>query len=240
MLDYLLQPMGKSFQQLPDLVFVMRSQFTLMDSQFAVFRDAPMFLKETLLFPYGYGAAFLQKARADNRPWSAVDAIYADLPESTEQIIHPEKYLGVRDRPSEVKPWDIPGRLGERWRSGYENCFGEFSLFLVLKAYLSEERSKRAAAGWDGDRVTLVEDTGGRGSFVHLESVWDTEEEAEEFHLALEDWLPRRFPEAVKNGTSEQGATYAKDDQISFAQRRGAKVRLVLGIPREVVSRLEP
>ena len=80
----------------------------------------------------------------------------------------------------------------------------------------------------------------GRGSFVHLESVWDTEEEAEEFRLALEDWLPRRFPDAVKSGTSEQGATYAKDDQISFAQRRGAKVRLVLGIPREVASRLGP
>ena len=91
MLDYLLQPAGKSFEELPDLVFVMRSQLTLMESQFAVFREAPEYLRETLLFPYGYGAAFLQKVKAKGQPWSAVDRIYSDLPESTEQIIHPEK-----------------------------------------------------------------------------------------------------------------------------------------------------
>ena len=57
----------------------MRSQLTLMESQFAVFREAPVYLKETLLFPYGYGAAFLQKVRANGQPWSAVDKIYSDL-----------------------------------------------------------------------------------------------------------------------------------------------------------------
>ncbi|NWG12442.1 MAG: hypothetical protein HXY20_02780 [Acidobacteria bacterium] len=243
MLDYLLQPMGKTFLQLPDLVFVMRSQFTLMDSQFAVFRDAPMFLKETLLFPYGYGAAFLQKVRAGDQPWSSVDKIYGDLPESTEQIIHAEKYLTIRDSPAPLPEEDVARTFGERWRKGYENVFGEFSLFLLLKIHLGEERSKRAAAGWDGDRVRLVEDVSGDRSFVLLESVWDTEDEAEEFHQALEDWLPRRFPEAEKLAPadgSSQGVTYSRDAGLSFAQRRGAKVRLVLDIPRETASRLGP
>ncbi len=243
MIDYLLQPMGKTFLQLPDLVFVMRSQFTLMDSQFAVFRDAPMFLKETLLFPYGYGAAFLQKVRAGDQPWSAVDRIYADLPESTEQIIHTEKYLANRDSPTLLSEEDVSGTFGERWRKGYENVFGEFSMFLLLKLHLGEERSKRAAAGWDGDRILLVEDVSGTGDFVLLETVWDSEDEAEEFRLALEDWLPRRFPDAQKHAAAEgasQGVTYALDKGISFAQRRGAKVRLVLDIPREAASRLGP
>ncbi len=240
MLDYLLRPMQKTFDQLPDLVFVMRSQFTLMDSQFAVFRDAPMFLKETLLFPYGYGAAFLQKVLAKNRSWSAVNAIYADLPESTEQVIHPEKYLEARDHPVELKAADLARNLGDRWRVAYENCLGEFSLFLLLKAHLSEERARRAAAGWDGDRVLLVEDVGGRGSFVLFDSVWDSEDEAEEFRLALEDWLPRRLPDAAKCGTADQGSTFTREDQISFAQRRGLKVRFVLGMPKEAASRLGP
>ena len=243
MLDYMLQPMGKTFQELPDLVFVMRSQFTLMDSQFAVFREAPMFLKETLLFPYGYGAAFLQKVRANDQPWSAVDRIYPDLPESTEQIIHPEKYLGNRDAPTAVPAANVKTTFGERWRTGYENVLGEFSLFLLLKLQLGEERSKRAATGWDGDRVLLVEDVSGAGSFVLLESVWDNDEEAEEFRLALEDWLPRRFPDAQKSPASEgatQGITYSLERGISFAQRRGARVRLVLDMPRDAASRLTP
>ncbi len=243
MIDYLLQPMGKTFLQLPDLVFVMRSQFTLMDSQFAVFRDAPMFLKETLLFPYGYGAAFLQKVRAGDQPWSAVDRIYSDLPESTEQIIHPEKYLANRDSPTLLPEENISETFGERWRKGYENVFGEFSMFLLLKLHLGEERSKRAAAGWDGDRILLVEEVSGAGSFVLLESIWDSEDEAEEFRQALEDWLPRRLPNAQKLTAGEggtQGVTYSDDRGISFAQRRGAKMRLVLDIPRETASRLGP
>lgn len=240
MLDYLLQPAGKSFQELPDLVFVMRSQLTLMESQFAVFREAPVYLKETLLFPYGYGAAFLQKALANGRPWSAVDKIYSDLPESTEQIIHPEKYLVSRDRPKSIKSEDVVGSLGDRWHEGYSSVLGEFSIFLLLRLYLPEEQSRKAAEGWGGDRVALVDEVQGQGSFVLLESTWDSDQDAEEFRQALQEWLPGRLPNARKSDDSASGSTYAEDDRLSFAQRRGLKVRLALGIPRETVSRLGP
>lgn len=240
MLDYLLQPAGKSFLELPDLVFVMRSQLTLMESQFAVFREAPVYLKETLLFPYGYGAAFLQRVRAEGRPWSAVDKVYSDLPESTEQIMHPAKYLDARDKPKPIRPEDVMGQLGERWREGYRSVLGEFSLFLLLKLYLPEEKSAKAAEGWGGDLAFLVEDTQGQGSFVLLDSVWDSEQDAEEFRQALEEWLPRRLPSASKTEGSGSGSTFSEDDRLSFAQRRGLKVRLALGIPREAVSRLGP
>jgi len=240
MLDYLLQPAGKSFQELPDLVFVMRSQLTLMESQFAVFREAPVYLKETLLFPYGYGAAFLQKVRANGQPWTAVDKIYSDLPESTEQIIHPEKYLVSRDKPKLIKPEEVLGPLGERWHEGYRSVFGELSIFLLLKLYLPEERSRKAAEGWGGDLAVLAEEAQGQGSFVLLESTWDSEQDAEEFRQALEEWLPRRLPNARKSDDSGGGSTYSEDDRLSFAQRRGLKVRLALEIPREAVSRLGP
>jgi hypothetical protein len=240
MLDYLLQPAGKSFEELPDLVFVMRSQLTLMESQFAVFREAPDYLKETLLFPYGYGAAFLQKVKAKGQPWSAVDKIYSDLPESTEQIIHPEKYLVSRDNPKIINSEQLVGPLGERWHEGYSSVLGEFSFFLLLKLYLPEERAKKASEGWGGDLVALVEEAQGQESFVLLDSIWDTDQDAEEFRQALEEWLPGRLPNASKSDDSGSGSTWMEDDRLSFAQKRGLKVRLVLGIPREAVSRLGP
>ena len=43
-------------------------------------------------FPYIYGTEFVQYLY-DRGNWARVDKAYADLPESTEQIIHPEKYL---------------------------------------------------------------------------------------------------------------------------------------------------
>jgi hypothetical protein len=225
---------------LPDLVFVMRSQLTLMESQFAVFREAPVYLKETLLFPYGYGAAFLQKARANGQPWSAVDKIYSDLPESTEQIMHPEKYFVSRDKPKVIKSEELVGSLGDRWHEGYSAVLGEFSMFLLLKVQLPEARARKAAEGWGGDRVVLVDEAQGQGSFVLLDSTWDTDQDAEEFRQALEEWLPVRLPSARKSDDSGSSSTYVEGDLVSFAQRRGLKVRLVLGIPREAVSRLGP
>jgi hypothetical protein len=240
MLDYLLQPAGKTFVELPDLVFVMRSQLTLMESQFAVFREAPVYLKESLLFPYGYGAAFLQKARANGRPWSAVDKIYSDLPESTEQIMHPDKYFVSRDKPKQFKSQELVGSFGDRWHEGYSTVLGEFSMLLLLKLHLPEERAGKAAEGWGGDRVVLIDEAQGQGSFVLLDSIWDTDQDAEEFRQALEEWLPGRLPNAVKSDEPGSGSTYAEGDLLSFAQRRGLKVRMVLGIPRETVSRLGP
>ncbi len=240
MLDYLLEPAGKTFLELPDLVFVMRSQLTLMESQFAVFREAPVYLKETLLFPYGYGAAFLQKARANGQPWAAVNKIYSDLPESTEQIMHPEKYFGSRDRPKLLKSEELIGSLGDRWHEGYSAVLGEFSLFVLLQLHLPEEKARKAAEGWGGDRVVLVDEAQGQGSFVLLDSVWDTAQDAEEFRQALEEWLPGRLPNAGKSDETASGSTFVEGDVVSFAQRRGLKVRLVLKIPRETVSRLGP
>lgn len=102
MLNYLLEPVKRNFATLPDLAFIMQAQMTTAQSQFEIFKSAPLFLQETLMFPYGYGAAFLQKVWAKNSSWEAVNKIYSDLPESTEQIIHPEKYLVDRDNPKPV------------------------------------------------------------------------------------------------------------------------------------------
>ena len=70
MLNYLLEPAHRNFAQLPDLAVIMRAQMLTMQSQFAVFKEAPSFLQETLLFPYGYGSSFLQQAWKKKHPGS--------------------------------------------------------------------------------------------------------------------------------------------------------------------------
>ena len=51
----------------------------------------PPILTETLTYPYTTGAFYVQSAQLAGG-WSAVDDFYARMPESTEQILHPEKY----------------------------------------------------------------------------------------------------------------------------------------------------
>jgi len=147
----------RSYTELPDIVFIMQAQLSLMNDQFEVLKGAPEYLKQNLVFPYSYGAAFMQKIRAHNEPWSIVDKIYSDLPSSTEQIIHPDKYLGERDHPLAVEVADPTPRLGKEWKIVYSNVLGEFGLSLLLQLHLAEEVAKRRPPA--GRRPA---DTGGR------------------------------------------------------------------------------
>ena len=65
----------------------------------------PPILRETLTFPYTTGAFYVQSAQTAGG-WAAVDAFYDRMPESTEQILHPEKYA-ANEAPVAV---DLPGR----------------------------------------------------------------------------------------------------------------------------------
>ena len=237
MLDYLLSPAGKNFLQLPDLAFIMRAQTSLMESQFEVLHSAPEYLKETLVFPYGYGASFLQKVRANDLPWTEVNRIYSDMPASTEQILHPDKYLGERDAPKPVTVSDPTVILGKEWQAAYHNVLGEFSLYLLLKLHLAEEAARNAAAGWGGDRVILMEDSGGKRSAAFADSVWDTQEAADRFYGAMSTWLERRYPKARKTAESDSGFDLIAAGECHSLRRQGATVRLILGLPESYAGK---
>jgi len=238
MLNFILQPAKRNFASLPDLVFVMRSQFGAMDSQFEVFKSAPVYLKETLLFPYGYGAAFLQKVWAAKPSWEAVNKVYSDLPVSTEQIIHPEKYIGTRDNPKPVEYEDPAVRLGKGWKMSYKNVLGEFTIDLLLRLNLSEEQASRAAAGWGGDQALLLENEAGK-DIVFAATTWDTADDADEFYQAMSDWLQRKYPKGHKAASSPNGFSLTQDGEFHMIQRDGLKIQFILGLPEADAPKLK-
>lgn len=136
------------------------------------FSSAPMLLQETLLFPYLSGAEFVRQVKRA-RPGIAPFSPFAV---STEQILHPERYLdSLPDLPTRVT-------LGAP-RTGtllHEDNLGEFETRLLLYAHLQDEAAAvRGAAGWDGDRYQVIETASGP-AFAWV-TVWDTEDEAAEF-----------------------------------------------------------
>ena len=229
MLNYLLEPVKRNFAQLPDLAFIMRTQMSTMQSQSEVFSSAPAYIQESVLFPYGYGAAFLQKIWAQNPSWESVNKIYSDLPTSTEQIMHPEKYYGTRDEPKPVNAEAVAAKLGGDWKVAYKNVLGEFALNLLLTLHVTEERSKRSAAGWGGDQVLLLENKAGKNA-VLVETVWDTVEEADEFFSALQAWFQARFPSGKKSNESATGFYLIQDKEAHALRQEATSVRFVIGL----------
>ena len=99
MLEYELAPVGRSIADSPDLVETMEAQMANGTDDSKVFKDAPIFLKESLTFPYSYGMKFVIKLMEKGGKEKAFAEVLANPPHSTRQIMEPATYLsGETDR----------------------------------------------------------------------------------------------------------------------------------------------
>lgn len=143
-----------------------------------VLARTPAFLTEGLVFPYNAGLTFLTPIQASG-DWPAVDDIFGELPESTEQILHPEKYA-AGEAPIDVAiPDDLAADLGEGWSEQLQDTFGEFQTGLWLRES-GVATAADAAAGWGGDRVSVLAGPDGAWAVV-MRTTWDTDEDAVAF-----------------------------------------------------------
>jgi hypothetical protein len=144
--------------------------------------SAPEYLSGTLLFPYDKGQAFVQYL-FDEGGWDLIDDAYANPPTTTEQILHPEKYI-EGEGASEVAVPDIAAALGQGWQTIDEDTMGEYVISILLgDTGLSEEQVATASEGWGGDAYT-VSATGDELA-IAWQTEWDSEEDADEFATAL-------------------------------------------------------
>lgn len=145
---------------------------------------APTILQETLAFPYSYGTEFVTALQG--RGWQAVDAAYADPPQSTEQILHPAKYL-EGDAPQLVSLPPLTDTLGAGWSRIDEETLGEFQTRLYLAQEVDPAAAGEASAGWDGDRYVVYGRDG--DDVLVLVSVWDSEADRQEFVAAYRQYV---------------------------------------------------
>ena len=162
--------------QLPDLSDFLRPAVEAQNSAYPVFESAPRLIRETMLFPYVAGAAFVQslhRAAPDGGPVVPFGEL---LPESTEQILDPEgRFLTGRDAPTDLRF----GRAPAPWTVVYENTLGQLELSILLAEHLGTDAAA-SAEGWDGDRYRLLRGPGGR-EVLAWTSVWDDEDAADQF-----------------------------------------------------------
>ncbi len=143
---------------------------------------APLYFKKALIFPYYMGADMVVAGRRLGG-WPMVNRMYDQLPQSTEQVLHPERYLYVNDPPVEIDLASLPEEL-EGWQAlSREDTGGEFLVLIFLEQHRVPHR-ERAAEGWGGDRYKVY--TQGEQSFFLWVLDWDSIPDAVEFWQAAQ------------------------------------------------------
>lgn len=150
MMDVLLAEAGRKATDVPDRVFTVE-----VEASIAVAPETakiPRVLRSSLVAPYVDGVLFVHALRRRGG-WAAVDAAWRSPPETTEQLLHLDKY-DAHERPVALPEPPPPDR--EAWKVAYDDVFGEQGLRIALEDWVPKRTAAVAAAGWAGDRATLV------------------------------------------------------------------------------------
>ena len=201
-----------------------------------VFEAAPPVLKKTLNFPYEAGAGFITALRQAGASWTPVNGAYSRPPSSTEQVLHPAKYL-AGESPRQVSLPPLLANLEGHWFVVLEDVLGEFLLRTYLESELANSTAARAAAGWGGDRFQVLVSDSGERAFVYL-AAWDTAEEAREFFDAY-----RRFTDVSRDWAArdagENGVQWHSPGLWVLLEREGDRVFLAISPDQETAQLLD-
>jgi hypothetical protein len=194
-------------------------------------REAPPIIGESMIFPYLKGMVFCAKL-ANDGGWKAIDDAYRNPPFSTEQVLHPEKYLAQPDLPMAIELGALaPGR---GWIELGRNVLGEMQLSVLLRKH----NGKAAAAGWDGDKYGVFEGPQNRLGLVWL-STWDSEQDAREFareYIRYQSAKLGRFSLPFKRVPDIVHRTHA--GAVYVVERRGLDVAVIEGFGPEATASL--
>jgi hypothetical protein len=137
---------------------------------------------------YSLGRPFVRWLLAHGGP-SALDAAFEHPPRSTEQVLHPERFIAGET----VVDVAVPPHDGAVTTTG---TVGEEMLLELLSAEVAPAIARRAADGWGGDRYVLY--TSGERRCVRLDVVADDRDAADELGSTFNRWSLRQFDAVIE------------------------------------------
>jgi len=204
LLDYSMAPFGSSVAQQPQLVDAVGASLSPASPGMAIFNRAPMFLQQSLLFPYRYGVAFERDLLLAGGKKKAFAEALRYPPEDTRQIMEPKAYMQREALPPLVPP-DF-----EKLAPGYKtldlSTMGQFDVMLLLTQYDSADVANQLSADWRGGYSWAALIPGGKDGEAHSTSElaiayvsrWASADAARQFAAIYSQAVPQRYREARK------------------------------------------
>ena len=167
----------------------------------------PPYMIREAYFKYFDGQIFVE-AIYEKGGWSAVNKAYQNLPITTEQILHPEKFL-KGESPYELESIPLDNILGDDWRHIKTDTLGELNTQMVLGynanylVQIDPIEAADAAAGWGGDQYQVYYRGKTDQALLVAQWRWDSQTDGAEFWDALTTYMNRRYMGRMADDTDE-------------------------------------
>jgi hypothetical protein len=178
-------------------------------AQFPIFNSVPLYLRETLVFPYTEGARF-QNEVFRRMGKDAFTEVFRRPPTTSQQILHPAKYF---DRVEPGMPSFAPLALGKGYKDLTECVLGELDHAILIRQYGTAAQADAIAPHWRAGRYSLVENRSQGRVVLRYVSEWDSPGKARDFFVFYKQVLRKKWksmeiaredPEEI-SGTGDDG-----------------------------------
>jgi hypothetical protein len=246
LVDYILAPAGRSVEDSPKFVDMMQASMDKRGES-PLFDNAPLLLREELVFPYSHGMKFIQELLMAGGKKLAYTGVLSHMPETTREILEPKEYLAGRRVPVLLLP-DM-AFLKKDFEAFDAGAVGELDVEILLKQYADEDTAKRLSPEWRGGAYYAAGHKGTKpatpNSTAHVGLIyvsrWSSDKVAKEFARVYAAALPSRYSKLdhVQAASDNPGREkYLSGDGPIFIEQRGDLVVVTESFDDAVADRL--
>ena len=194
-------------------------------SAYPVLANAPLYLRQSLLFPYTAGLKFTNEL-VKKQGKEAFQTVYRRPPVSTQQILHPERYLEAQNPANPALP-----KLADekKYRGLAQGELGELDFHVLLEQYAGKEAADRIAPHWAGGKFRLYELKQGRKPVLMFTVQWDSASTAREFFEAYREILEKKSKGFAMGTSAEDQMEGSVADGKFQVQLKGSVVTSIEG-----------
>lgn len=193
LLDYTLAPTGKSLLNSPQIVEALKQGMLVGSADSPAFRDAPIFLKEELTFPYRFGLDFTAALLKAGGKQLAYAGAFTNPPKTTREIMEPQTYLKhetleplkIIDMQKDFKDYDAFD-IG---------AMGEFDVDILVEQYGGRDESDALYPAWRGGYYFAGKLKADKNAPIVISYVsrWSEASKAAEFAAVYAKSLAKRY-----------------------------------------------
>jgi hypothetical protein len=228
MIAYSLKQSGQPMEPTPGMLKTLVDSSEGATGDYPVLKQSPLYVQQSLLFPYADGTAFFD-AVYKKEGAKAFVSVFKDPPADSSQIIHPDRYF-AHEKATRPELPKLPRQPNEYEIS--EGSMGEFDHRMLLQQYLDGKEARSLAPHLRGGAFRIIGAGKPRRPILLYASEWDSETNAETFFRDYQKVLSSKWKHCDVT-TAKQGLYAGQGDNGFFITRlAGNMVSSIEGLPQ--------
>ncbi len=188
MVAYNLKQEGQPADPTPEMLKSIETSDHDPMTDFPVLKGSPLYIQQSLLFPYAEGTAFFDAVYRKMGKRSFTE-VFSDAPVDTSQIIHPDRYF-AHQQPVMPQLMKLPAGLKDEITEG---SVGEFDHQMLLRQYVGEKMAAELAPHLRGGQFKIYSQGRAKRALLNYASDWDSKQQAKAFFAAYEQVLQKKW-----------------------------------------------